>query len=81
MFSPPCEVTRERSPITLGMTGDVLQSVWLILALLAYVLITCVFTVLSYSRKRAIDIHDRVRECMAIRHKYLEDLNRRNQAK
>lgn len=59
------------------MTGDVIQSVWLILALLAYGLITCVFTVLSYSRKRAIDIHDRVRECMAIRTKYLNGLHNR----
>lgn len=63
------------------MTGEVIQSVWLILALLAYGLVTCVFTVLSYSRKRAIDIHDRIRECMVIRHKYLRDLNQRNQAK
>ncbi len=56
------------------MTGQVLQSVWIILALLGYCLVTCVFTVLSYHRKRTIDIHNRIRECMEIRRKYLTNL-------
>lgn len=58
------------------MAGQVLQSVWLILAVLGYFLVTCVFTVLSYNRKRAIDIHDRIRECMEIRRKYIAELDR-----
>jgi len=58
------------------MTGQVIQSVWFILALLGYMLVTCVFTVLSYNRKRAIDIHNRIRECMEIRRKYVDGLAR-----
>lgn len=58
------------------MTGQVLQSVWIILALLGYFLVTCVFTVLSYHRKRTIDIHNRIRECMEIRRKYMTELER-----
>ncbi len=57
------------------------QLVWIVLLILAYLLVTSVFTVLSYSRKRAIDIHDRVRECMEIRRKYMVSIEQAKNAK
>lgn len=44
------------------------------LLLLAYLLVTCVLTVITSARKRAIDVHDRVRECLEMRRRYAAEL-------
>lgn len=51
-----------------------LQSVWPILLLLAYLLVTAVLTVLTYERKKHVDLHDRVRESLHMRHTYFNHL-------
>lgn len=52
------------------LAASAIQDAWPILAALAYLLITCVLTVLTSTRKNALDIHNRVRECMEIRRRY-----------
>lgn len=53
------------------MTGDVIQSVWPILLVLAWFLVKCVTTVLLAERQKVIDVHDRVRRCMELRKQYM----------
>ena len=55
------------------MTWHVLQSIWPVLAVLAYLLVTAVLTVVTSMRKRAIDVHDRIRQCMELRQRYLSE--------
>ena len=54
---------------------------WPVLLLLAYLLVTCVLTVITAARKRALDIHDRVRECHELRRQYLLGRDQAKQAK
>jgi hypothetical protein len=51
-----------------------IQSVWPILLLLAYLLVTAVLTVLTYERKKHIDLHNRVRESLQMRNNYFRQL-------
>lgn len=51
-----------------------IQSVWPALLLLAYLLVTAVLTVLTYERKKHIDLHDRVRESLHMRRTYMRHL-------
>jgi hypothetical protein len=51
-----------------------IQSVWPILLLLTYLLVTAVLTVLTYERKKHIDLHNRVRESLQMRNNYFRQL-------
>ncbi|MEX2216185.1 MAG: hypothetical protein WD768_18890 [Phycisphaeraceae bacterium] len=53
------------------MASQVIQSVWVPLAILGYLLITCMLNALTSVRRRTLDVHDRVRECMELRRAYL----------
>ena len=55
------------------MTSQVIASVWPLLALLGYLLVTCVLTILTNERKKAIALHDRVRDCLHLRNKFLAE--------
>ncbi|MCC7146631.1 MAG: hypothetical protein IT443_09310 [Phycisphaeraceae bacterium] len=56
------------------MTWQIIQKIWPILAVLVYILVTCVLGVLAYMRKHEIDLHDRVRESLVMRNKYLQTI-------
>ena len=56
------------------VTWQTVQPVWWVLALLAYVLVTCVLTVLAAQRRHAIDVYDRVRASKRLRTEYLASL-------
>jgi hypothetical protein len=51
-----------------------LQTVWPILLVLGYLLVTAVLTVLTYERKKHIDLHNRVRESLQMRNAYMRQL-------
>jgi hypothetical protein len=63
------------------VSGFLNQFVWVILAGLAYLLVTCILMVLASARKRAIEIHDRVRECMELRRQYMTSVEEAKNAK
>lgn len=52
--------------------SDVLHSSWPFLALLMYLLVTAVLTVLCYSRKHQVELHQRVRDSLMLRRRYAE---------
>ncbi|MCC7407779.1 MAG: hypothetical protein IT442_06880 [Phycisphaeraceae bacterium] len=53
------------------MNKEVLLQVWPVLAILAYALVTCVLTTLAYMRRNQVDLHDRVRESLLLRQRYM----------
>lgn len=53
---------------------ELLKSVWLPLAFLVYLLVTCCLTVLASHHKKVIDIHERARLSREMRRKYLESM-------
>ncbi|MEX0775917.1 MAG: hypothetical protein WD042_09425 [Phycisphaeraceae bacterium] len=59
------------------MPWALLQSVGLVLLLLAYLLATCMLSVLAAQRKHAVDMYDRIRESKRLRRAYLESLAKR----
>ncbi len=56
------------------MAWSTLQSVGLGLALLGYLLITCILTILAAHRRNITDVHDRVRTSKRLRADYLRAL-------
>lgn len=52
------------------MASQVLQTVWFPLAVLGYLLLTSALNAWTSARKRTLDVHDRVRECMELRRQY-----------
>ena len=59
------------------MTWDLLKPALPYLAVLIYLLVTAVLTVLTTRRRHIIALHDRVREAKLMRLDYLQDLDRR----
>jgi len=62
------------------MTWAVLQTVWPILTVLVYLLITSVLTVLAYMRKNEIELHRRIFESLQMRNAYTQAMRERSQA-
>jgi hypothetical protein len=62
------------------MSLQVIQSVWPVLALLGFVLVTAVLAVLAGYHRHAVAVHDRVRESKARRRAYLESVRDRQNA-
>lgn len=63
-----------------SVTWDLFQTVWPVLGLLAYLLVTFVLVILASQRSLAIAVHDRVRESKALRRRYVELVGRKNAA-
>lgn len=61
------------------MNREVLLQVWPVLAILAYVLVTCVLTTLAYMRRNQVELHDRVRESLLLRQRYMATTEQRQQ--
>ena len=55
-----------------GVISESFQSVWPVLGILAYLLITCVLRVLRAQREAEIQVYDRVRASKKMRKDYLE---------
>lgn len=53
------------------MASDVIASIWPLLAVLAFLLVTCVMSVLTHAHKHAIDTHNRIAECMRLRSDFI----------
>lgn len=64
------EVPVAVQPIIPVMTSQVIASVWPLLAALAYLLVTCVLSVLSHMHQHAIEKHNRIIECMKLRREF-----------
>ena len=62
------------------MTWEVFVKVWPVLALLVYVLFTCVLLILAAHQKRALSVHDHIRESKALRQQYLRALEAKRAA-
>lgn len=59
------------------MNVSALQSVWPILALLAYMLLYCTSKVLAAQRANQVDVHDRIRRAKELRREYHEAVRER----
>ena len=57
------------------MAWSTFQSIWPVLAILAYFLITTVLRVLATHRYYSVTIHDRICESRNMRRQYLENLD------
>jgi hypothetical protein len=57
----------------LGMSSQIIAAVWPLLALLGYLLVTCVLTILTNERRKALSLHDRIRECRVLRNKFMAE--------
>lgn len=62
------------------MTWAIFQSVWIVLAALAYLLFTCVLYVVAMYHRRQISIHDTLRESKHLRQQYLKAIRSRQEA-
>jgi hypothetical protein len=49
------------------MANEVLHSIWPILAILAFIMVTCILGMLAAIRRNATQVHNRVRDCMKLR--------------
>ncbi|MCE9592544.1 MAG: hypothetical protein K8S99_18710 [Planctomycetes bacterium] len=59
------------------MPLNALLTVWPILALLAYLLVTVVLYVLAQHRAHYVGLYDRIRESNRLRSEYIESLRKR----
>lgn len=57
------------------MTWSTFQSVWPVLAIMIYILITTALRVLAMHRSYWITLHNRICESRNMRRQYLEDLD------
>ncbi len=74
-ITPPATLLNRQ--VFLRVNWQAIQSVWPVLLLLGYLLVTAVLTVLTYERKKHIDLHDRVRESLQMRNAYFRQLSER----
>ena len=68
------------------MPGDrmleaLLTSPWPLAILLIYLMVTAILGALAFHRRNQIELHDRVRQCRALRQEYLEAAQQRRQAR
>lgn len=56
------------------------QSIWPVLAFLAYMLVTCTLLVLAAQRRHALEIHNRIRESKRLREEYLTTVQNKQQS-
>lgn len=59
------------------MNWQSIDYIWPVLLLLGYLLVTAVLTVVTYERKKHIDLHNRVRESLHMRNAYFQHLAQR----
>ncbi|MCC7192642.1 MAG: hypothetical protein IT444_07655 [Phycisphaeraceae bacterium] len=62
------------------MTWAVFQSVWIVLAVLVYLLFTSVLYVIAMYHHRQISIHDTLRESKTLRQQYLKAIRSKQEA-
>jgi hypothetical protein len=62
------------------MTWTIFYSIWPVLAVLAYLLFTCVLYVIASYHRRLISIHDTIRESKHLRQQYLKAIQSRQEA-
>lgn len=71
------EELRGTMPISSQMPFHLLASVWPVLAVLAYLLVTVVLYILARYRQQYISLHDRIRESHDLRNAYVQSLKDR----
>ncbi len=68
------------------MPGDrmleaLLTSPWPLAIVLIYLMVTAILGALAFHRRNHIELHDRVRQCRALRQEYLEAAQQRRQVR
>ena len=65
-------------PISIPMPWAVLKASLPFLAVLMYVLVNAVLTVLASQRRHAIELHDRIREARLLRQGYIDSIEEKS---